>query len=68
MGMQTQLYLTDEDSLKAHAAWSECLKTIGKEGSQYSLSDFIKDVFFSSIESKEKFENFLEGKKAVNSK
>jgi len=68
MGMQTQIYLTDEDSLKAHDAWGKCLKAIGKESSQYNLTDFIKDVFFSVIDDKEKFEVFLETKNKENKK
>jgi len=60
MGMQTQVYFTDEESLKAHAAWAEYLKTINKDGSQVSLGQFITTVFFSVINDDVQFKKFLE--------
>jgi len=57
--MQTQLYFTDEESLKTHEAWSRVLKNINKEGSQYALSQFIKEVFFFVVKNDEKIEEFI---------
>ncbi|OQX20817.1 MAG: hypothetical protein BWK75_04540 [Candidatus Altiarchaeales archaeon A3] len=58
MGLQTQMYFTDEESLKTHEAWGKALRDLGKEGSQYALSQFIKDVFFFVIKDVEKIEEF----------
>jgi len=63
MGLQTQLYFTDEESLKTHEAWGKVLKDLGKEGSQYALAQFIKDVFFFVIKDEKKIGEFTETQK-----
>lgn len=63
MGLQTQIYFTDEESLKAHEAWSKTLKHIGKEGSQYTLAQFIKEVFFFVIKNEDEITEFIETQK-----
>ncbi len=60
MGLQTQIYFTDEESLKTHEAWGKTLRYLGKEGSQYALAQFIKDVFFFVIKDNKKIEEFTE--------
>lgn len=60
MGMQTQIYFTDEDSLKAHEAWAKYLRTINKDGAQVTLSDFIKEVFFFVVKNDQQFSKFLD--------
>lgn len=59
MGLQTQLYFTDEESLKTHEAWGKALKQLNKEGSQYTLAQFIKDVFFFVVKDEKKINEFI---------
>ncbi len=63
MGLQTQIYFSDEESLKTHEAWGKALKDLGKDGSQYALSQFIKDVFFFVIKDEKKIAEFTETQK-----
>jgi len=65
MGLQTQIYFTDEESLKTHEAWGKALKDFGKEGAQYALSQFIKEVFFFVIKDEEtKLKEFIKTQKS----
>ncbi|CEG12027.1 hypothetical protein MSIBF_A4250003 [groundwater metagenome] len=63
MGLQTQIYFADEESLKTHEAWGKALKDLGKDGSQYALAQFIKDVFFFVIKDEKKIVEFTETQK-----
>ncbi len=63
MGLQTQVYFTDEESLKTHEGWGKVLKELNKEGSQYTLAQFIKDVFFFVIKDDKKIEEFIQTQK-----
>lgn len=63
MGLQTQIYFTDEESLKTHEAWGKALKDLGKDGSQYALAQFIKDVFFFVIKDEKKIAEFIKAQK-----